>query len=66
MQIEEENKLTYRHSGEKERKMTVKEFYEWIVANEAEDYQLKILRDKEKSHLVEMDDDRKQVVFYSK
>lgn len=46
--------------------MTVKEFYEWIVANEVEDYQLKILRDEEKSHLVEIDDDRKQVVFYSK
>lgn len=46
--------------------MTVKDFYEWIVENKVENYLIKVLRDEEKSHLIEIDDDKKEVIFYSK
>lgn len=36
------------------------------MVNEVEDYSLKTLRDEEKSHLIEIDDDKKEVIFYSK
>ncbi len=46
--------------------MTVREFYKWVVENEAEDYLIKILRNKDKAHLIEINDDKKEVIFYSK
>lgn len=53
-------------AGRKRKNMTVREFYKWVVENEAEDYLIKILRNKDKAHLIEINDDKKEVIFYSK
>ena len=45
--------------------MTIRELYEWVVENQAEDYSIKVEIRKDKAYLTEINDDKKEVIFYS-